>query len=217
MNATIGIVEDQHLILKSLEMLINSFSHFDVVLSATNGIDLFEKLEQHFPVPDILLIDVVMPLMDGAEVAVQLKKNFPAIKLVALSGIDDSMSVVKMIKSGCCAYLLKSISLDGLEQALEEIWAKGYYNSRITDMGYQESNLKLMDLKENEMEFLKLACTDLTYHEIASNMCLSVKTIDGYRAALFEKFKVRNRIGLILKVLRHNLIAFPKAKHPSDV
>ncbi|HWV74076.1 MAG TPA: response regulator transcription factor [Pseudosphingobacterium sp.] len=217
MNATIGIVEDQHLILKSLEMLINSFSHFDVVLSATNGIDLFEKLEQHFPVPDILLIDVVMPLMDGAEVAVQLKKNFPAIKLVALSGIDDSMSVVKMIKSGCCAYLLKSISLDDLEQALEEIWAKGYYNSRITDMGYQESNMKLMDLKENEMEFLKLACTDLTYHEIASNMCLSVKTIDGYRAALFEKFKVRNRIGLILKVLRHNLIAFPKAKHPSDV
>lgn len=217
MNATIGIVEDQHLILKSLEMLINSFSHFDVVLSARNGIDLFEKLEQHFPVPDILLIDVVMPLMDGAEVAVQLKKNFPAIKLVALSGMDDAMSVVKMIKSGCCAYLLKSISLDDLEQALEEIWAKGYYNSRITDMGYQESNMKLMDLKENEMEFLKLACTDLTYHEIASNMCLSVKTIDGYRAALFEKFKVRNRIGLILKVLRHNLIAFPKAKHPSDV
>ena len=217
MNATIGIVEDQHLILKSLEMLINSFSHFDVVLSATNGIDLFEKLEQHFPVPDILLIDVVMPLMDGAEVAVQLKKNFPAIKLVAHSGIDDSMSVVKMIKSGCCAYLLKSISLDDLEQALEEVWAKGYYNSRITDMGYQESNMKLLDLKENEMEFLKLACTDLTYHEIASNMCLSVKTIDGYRAALFEKFKVRNRIGLILKVLRHNLIAFPKVKHPSDV
>lgn len=214
MNATIGIVEDQHLILKSLEMLINSFSHFDVVLSATNGVDLFEKLERHILVPDILLIDVVMPLMDGAEVAVQLKKNFPAIKLVALSGIDDSMSVVKMIKSGCCAYLLKSISLDDLEQALEEVWAKGYYNSRITDMGYQQSNLKLMDLKENEMEFLKLACTDLTYHEIASNMCLSVKTIDGYRAALFEKFKVRNRIGLILKVLRYNLIAFPKAKHP---
>lgn len=217
MNATVGIVEDQHLILKSLEMLINSFSHFDVVLSATNGVDLFEKLERRFPIPDILLIDVVMPLMDGAEVAVQLKKNFPAIKLVALSGIDDSMSVIKMVKSGCCAYLLKSMNLDDLEHALEEIWAKGYYNSHVTDMRYQESNLKLMDLKENEMEFLKLACTDLTYHEIASNMCLSVKTIDGYRAALFEKFKVRNRIGLILKVLRHNLIAFPKANTPSDV
>jgi DNA-binding NarL/FixJ family response regulator len=207
MNATVGIVDDQHLILKSLEMLINSFSHFDVVLSATNGVDLFEKLERPFAVPDILLIDVVMPLMDGAEIAVRLKKNFPAIKLVALSGMDDSMSVVKMIKSGCCAYLLKSMDLDDLEQALEEIWTKGFYNSRITDIAYQESNLKLMDLKENEIEFLKLACTDLTYYEIASNMCLSVKTIDGYRAALFDKFRVRNRIGLILKVLRYNLIA----------
>lgn len=214
MNATVGIVEDQHLILKSLEMLINSFSHFDVVLSATNGVDLFEKLERSFPIPDILLIDVVMPLMDGAEIAAQLKKNFPAIKLVALSGMDDSMSVVKMVKSGCCAYLLKSMNLDDLERALEEIWAKGYYNSHVTDMRYQESNLKLMDLKENEIEFLKLACTDLTYHEIASNMCLSVKTIDGYRAALFDKFEVRNRIGLILKVLRYNLIAFPRAEHP---
>ncbi|MFC6100038.1 response regulator transcription factor [Olivibacter domesticus] len=212
MNATIGIVEDQQLILKSLEMLVNSFSHFDVVLSATNGLDLFEKLDQHFSIPDILLIDVRMPLMDGVEVAVKLKKNYPAIKVVALSGLDDSMSVVKMIKSGCCAYLLKSMNLDDLEFALEEIWAKGYYNSRITDMGYQETNLKLMDLKENEMEFLKLACTDLTYHEIASIMCLSIKTIDGYRATLFDKFQVRNRIGLILEVLRHNLIAFPQAK-----
>lgn len=214
MNATIGIVEDQQLILKSLEMLVNSFPHFDVVLSATNGLELFEKLERHFSIPDILLIDVRMPLMDGVEVAVQLKKYYPAIKVVALSGLDDSMSVVKMIKSGCCAYLLKSMNLGDLELALEEIWAKGYYNSRITDMGYQEPNLKLMDLKENEMEFLKLACTDLTYHEIASNMCLSIKTIDGYRATLFDKFKVRNRIGLILEVLRHNLIAFPKVKHP---
>lgn len=216
MNATVGIVEDQHLILKSLEMLINSFSHFDVVLSATDGVDLFEKLERRFPIPDILLIDVVMPLMDGAEIAVQLKRNFPGIKLVALSGMDDSMSVIKMVKSGCCAYLLKSMNLDDLEQALEEIWAKGYYNSHVTDMRYQESNLKLMDLKENEMEFLKLACTDLTYHEIASSMCLSVKTIDGYRAALFDKFRVRNRIGLILKVLRHNLIAFPKVNTPPN-
>jgi len=208
MQVTIGIVEDHKLILKSLEMLVGSFAHFKVVLSAESGRELFDKLEQHCTIPDILLVDVLMPDMEGDEIAVRIRKTYPAIKVVALSGLDDSFSVTKMIKAGCCAYLQKNMNLDDLELALGEIWKKGYYNSYLTNMAYQERNLKLIDLKEREIEFLKLACTDLTYHEIADNMCLSIKTIDGYRAALFNKFQVKNRIGLVLEVFKHNLIKF---------
>lgn len=208
MQITVGIVEDHKLVLKSLEMIINSFPHLDVVLSAESGGTLFSQLEQSDNVPDILLLDVVLPDMNGYEIALRLRKNYPAVKIAALSALDDSMNVVKMIKAGCCTYLHKNMDLEEFGVALKEIWQTGYYNSFLTNMCFQESNLQRIELREREIEFLKLVCTDLTYYEIADYMCLSIKTIDGYRAALFDKFKVRNRIGLVLEVFRHNLIAF---------
>ncbi|MGK9125872.1 response regulator transcription factor [Olivibacter sp. SA151] len=207
MKATIGIVEDHTLVLKSLEIIINSFSCFEVTLLADSGSSLFEQIDKGESVPDILLIDVLMPEMNGDEVAVRVKKKYANVKLVAISGFDDSASVMKMIRAGCCAYLQKNIELEELEGALQEIWMKGYYNNYLTNMGFQASNTDWMDLRDRELEFLRLACSDLNYHEIADCMCLSIKTIDGYRACLFAKFGVKSRVGLVLEALKHNLIS----------
>jgi|SRR5690606_29128644 len=208
MKRTIGIVDDQQLFLRSVGMYVNSFPGFEVTLYAVNGTDLFAKLKRQ-PPPDILLIDVNMPQMDGPETAAKVRaEGYPKTKMVALSMMEDSRNVIKMIKAGCCAYLLKNMNPNDLELALLEIMNYGYYNSYVTNLCYREQNNRnIVDLKDREMEFLNLACSDLTYQQIAAKMFLSIKTIDGYRASLFEKFQVKSRVGLVLEAIRQDLIS----------
>lgn len=208
MKGTIGIVDDQQLFLKTVGMFVNTFPDFEVILYASNGPDLLRKLKTQNPLPDILLIDVNMPEMEGAEIVSTIKKTYPSIKMAALSMMEDSQNVIRMIKAGCCAYLLKNMNPNELELALKEILLRGFYNTYVTNMCYQEMfNKESIDLKDREREFLELACSDLTYQQIASKMFLSIKTIDGYRAALFEKFQVKSRVGLVLEAIRQNVIS----------
>src|SRR5580692_4944277 len=109
MKITIGIVDDHQLFLKSLSLLISSFPDFSIVIEALNGKDLIEKLEAKEIIPDILLIDVNMPVMDGLTTVKYLTEHYPVIKTVALSMKDDDATIIGMIKAGCCAYLLKDI------------------------------------------------------------------------------------------------------------
>ncbi|MEH6307459.1 response regulator transcription factor [Olivibacter sp. CPCC 100613] len=205
MKATIGIVDDHALVLESLIMLINNLADFQVTMHATDGHDLLNKLRRQESYPDILLIDVLMPSMSGAELTSKIKFDYPDIKLVALSVLSDSISVLQMIRAGCCAYLTKNMNVLELNLALTEIWAKGYYNSFLTEKSVENIAFQI-ELTDREKEFLYLACSDLNYHEIAKRMFLSIKTIDGYRASLFAKFKVKSRTGLVLQAIRHKFV-----------
>ena len=211
MKINIGIVDDHQLFLTSLKVLIESFPTFSIVLEALNGEALLKKLEFAPVLPDILLLDVNMPVMDGANTAIVISSKYPEIKMVALSMKDDDVSVIKMIKAGCCAYLLKDISSDELEKALMEVHTKGYYNADISNINYRRLILKTKEeeivFTERERAFLKLACSDFTYKQIAMQMHLSERTIDGYREALFQKLNVQSRTGMALEALRRNLVS----------
>ena len=123
----------------------------------------------------------------------------------------DDISVINMIKAGCCAYLLKDIHPDELEKALTEVYTKGYYNADVSNINYRRLILKTKEdtvhFTEREKTFLKLACSDLTYKQISAEMHLSERTIDGYREALFEKLNVQSRVGMVLEALRRNLVS----------
>lgn len=205
MKATIGIVDDHVLVLESLIMLINNLADFQVTMHATDGYDLLNKLKRQESYPDILLIDVLMPSMSGAELAGKIRLAYPDIKLVALSVLNDSISVLQMIRAGCCAYLSKNVHILELNLALTEVWKKGYYNSYLTEKSVEDNAFQI-DLTDREKEFLYLACSDLNYHEIAKHMFLSIKTVDGYRARLFTKFKVKSRTGLVLQAIKHKYV-----------
>ena len=211
MKINIGLVDDHQLFLASLKVLIESFPTFSIVLEALNGEALLKKLEFVTVLPDILLLDVNMPVMDGANTAIVISSKYPEIKMVALSMKDDDVSVIKMIKAGCCAYLLKDISSDELEKALMEVYNKGYYNADISNINYRRLILKTKEeeivFTERERAFLKLACSDLTYKQIAMQMHLSERTIDGYRESLFQKLNVQSRTGMALEALRRNLVS----------
>jgi len=202
------IVDDHSLFSGSLEKLINTFSGFHVMYHAKNGKDLQDLFDANEMRPDILLLDINMPVMNGYETALWLNANHPDIKVLALSMEDDESAILKMLYNGAKGYLLKDIHPDMLKDALNELIVKGYYHSDKVAAALLESlkpkaKKKLPPFKDNEIRFMQLACSELTYKEIAAQMNLSPKTIDGYRQELFNRLHIKNRVGLVIYALRN--------------
>jgi DNA-binding NarL/FixJ family response regulator len=202
----IGLVDDHQLFSKSLSLLLSTFENFEVVIDAVNGKDLQVKMAVAPIVPNIMLIDVSMPIMDGEQTTAWLHLAYPNIRLVALSMNDDEATIIKMLKAGCSAYLFKDIHPNELEHALEEVHRVGYYNPAINFQKLIDNKEPISFLNERETEFLKLACSELTYKEVARKMKVSERSIDGYRETLFEKLNVQSRTGMALEAIRRGLV-----------
>jgi len=209
MKIRIGIVDDHQLFLRSLSLMLDDFEKYEVVVTAVNGQELQRKMKQLTDLPEIMLVDINMPVMDGVETATWLSDTYPSMKLIALSMNDADRFIVSMVKAGCCAYLLKDTHPNDFEKALAEIYERGYYNSDVSNvnyrrlMNYERSSVKL---SAREQVFLQYACSDKTYKEIASLMFLSERTIDGYRESLFQKLNVQSRVGMALEAIRKGLV-----------
>ena len=128
---------------------------------------------------------------------------------MALSQNDGDKTIIGMIKAGCCAYLLKDTHPNELEKALDEIYTKGYYNADVSNINYRrllQFEKDSLNITEKEKIFLKFVCSDMTYKQIAFEMGLSERTVDGYRESLFHKLKVQSRVGLALEAIRRELV-----------
>jgi len=206
----IVIVDDHVLFAGSLEALIQSFPGFEVLFHAKNGVALQQQLTLSKELPDIILLDINMPVMNGFETMEWLAETHPNIKVLALSMEDDENTILSMLRKGANGYLLKDIHPERLKVALNEVISKGYYHSdkvaeTLLHSLQAKKEAKDQVLKENEMRFIQLACTEKTYKEIAQDMNLSPKTIDGYRNDLFRNLNVKNRVGLVIYALKNNL------------
>lgn len=211
MKIKIGLIDDHTLFLKSLSSLIATMEEIEVVLEAINGEELIKKINGTAFLPDILLIDVDMPVMNGVQTAAWVRAHFPQVHMVALSMKDEDKAIIHMIQAGCCAYLLKDIHPFELERALKEIQEKGFYNSDVKQRNYARliSGAKekiTLQLTENELQFLQLACSDLTYKQIADKMHKAERTVDGYRERLFDKLQVQSRVGMVLEAIHQKLV-----------
>src|SRR5687767_1753741 len=214
-NATLVLVDDHVLLRNGLAALINSFSNFSVLFEADHGIDFMNKLKPD-QLPDIVLLDIHMPEMDGYETAAWIKQNHPQIKVLALSMYDNESAIIRMFKAGARGYILKDSDPYELETALNALVTKGYYYTEmvtgrlihsINAMDDEDSPVKsLIQLNEREINFLKLVCSELTYKEIADQMVLSPRTIDGYRDALFERLNVKTRVGLVMYAISSGIV-----------
>ncbi|PSL43882.1 LuxR family two component transcriptional regulator [Chitinophaga niastensis] len=210
MNINIGIADDHQLFLKSLSLLISSFSGFNIVVEAMNGKEMLDKLANLPSLPDVLLLDVNMPVMDGAKTAAAVFKLYPGVKMAALSMKDNDATIIEMLKAGCCAYLLKDIHPTELEKSLRDIHTTGQYHNDAANVNYRRLILQSeqkQTLTDREQEFLSLACSDLTYKAIAVKMNVTERTVDGYREILFNKLNVQSRTGMVLEALRRQLVS----------
>ncbi len=208
---SIAVVDDHHLFRSGLINLIHSFGpKFEITSESANGKEFISKLNDQKP--DIVLMDLHMPVMDGFETSSYLKANFPEIKVLVLTMMEEESTMIKMLKLGIKGFLSKDVEPAELKNALETIASKGFYYTdyvtgkllnAITDT---HSNAAHEQLNEREKKFLELACSEYTYKEIADIMCLSIKTIDGYRNNLFEKLNAKSRVGLVLCAIKNKLV-----------
>jgi DNA-binding NarL/FixJ family response regulator len=211
----IAIVDDHTMFRKGLASLINFFPDYKVLFDASNGKDFIAQLRPKH-LPDIVLLDITMPEMDGYATAEWIRVNYPEINILALSTMDAETVIVKMIRHGARGYVLKDAEPAELRKAFDGVLTSGfYYNDIITRKVLKSVSLiadeksginTFIRLTEREIEFLKKVCSEKTYQQIAGEMFLSVRTIDGYRDALFEKLNVTSRVGLVLYAIRNGIV-----------
>lgn len=164
---------------------------------------------------DIVLMDINMPVMNGFEATAKLREISPDTGVIALSMLDDDFSLMRMIRSGAKSYVLKGASADELEKAIIGVSSEGYYYSgfvsnrlirNLASPGEENHEMNSDFLNDRELDFLKYACSELTYKEIADKMCVSHRSVDGYRDSLFQKFGVKTRVGLCLFVIKNKIV-----------
>lgn len=212
MDYSIVIADDHLLIAKALTSIIEGFEHYHVLYEVEHGKALIDKLKQTKNIPDIVLLDINMPVMDGVETAKWLKQNHPEILILALSMQDDEQVLIKMIKSGASGYLLKNVHPAELEKALDTIISKGFYypdwatNKLLHNIKDDDNSNISIKLSDREKEFLNYAATELTYKEIAEKMYCSPRTVESYRDALFEKLNLKTRVGLVVYAMKNRII-----------
>lgn len=215
MEALKVVLADDHVLLRNgLAGLVTNLG-YTVLFECSNGKELINKLDKD-NLPDIVLMDINMPEMDGYETATWLRNNYPLVPVLALSMYDDENAIIRMLKNGAKGYITKDTDPLELKRAIQDVITKGIHYSemvtgRLLHSIYQMDEAEtggnqLLDLNEREIEFLKLASTEMTYKEIASQMSLSPRTIDGYRDGLFEKLSIKNRVGLVLFAIRHGIV-----------
>lgn len=213
MKYTIAIVDDHQLIAKAITSLINRMDDYEVIYEAENGQELIRHFNLNM-IPDIILLDVNMPKMDGYETSLWVKNNYPEVKILVLTMNDNEAAIVKMLRNGARGYILKDCKPSELKQALDAIVKKGfYYTEYITDKLIKSLNpdhiidpVQALGLNERELKFIQLACSELTYAEIADEMCVSPRTVDGYRESLFQKLNVKSRVSLALQAIRLGIV-----------
>lgn len=213
MKYKVAIADDHLLIAKAISGIVEGFKDFEVLYEVENGKALQDKCQVNKNIPDIVLLDISMPVMDGFATAAWLKETHPEVLIMALSVQDDDESLIKMIKAGARGYLHKNVHPAELEKALETLVSKGMYypewaTSRVfLKLAGDDNNNAMKDISitEREKEFLQYACTELTYKEIGEKMFCSPRTVESYRDSLFEKLNIKTRVALALYAVKAGL------------
>ncbi|MEI8098758.1 MAG: response regulator transcription factor [Sediminibacterium sp.] len=212
----IALVDDHLLFRKGLATIINSFSDYQIIIEASSGKE-FTTLISPSNMPAIVILDVTMPDMNGYETANWIHQQYPEIKILALSMLDDEKAIIKMLKNGAKGYILKDSDPRDLKEALDQLMQKGVYLNElmcthlidnINNHLHEDAQgfyRKKIALNDREIDFLQRACSDMSYKQIADDMYLSPRTIDGYRDALFQKLRVSSRIGLVLYAIKNDI------------
>jgi len=210
----LGIVDDHKIFRNGLKATLEDCEDFDLVLEASNGKELMGLLTTQ--TPDVLLMDIKMPEMDGIQTASVVHQHYKNIKILALSMFNEDKYIVDMMKAGASGYLLKNAEPEEIIEAVSTVHNKGFYfNEHLSItlikqlMGNDHSESLTQnkaDLNEREIEVLKLVCQECSNQEIADKIFLSVRTVEGYRARLFEKTGSKNLVGLVIYAIKRGII-----------
>lgn len=207
----LAIVDDHKMFTEALAESLSQVEGIQILFKAYNGKEFLKLCNSADTLPDVVLLDINMPFLDGYKTAEELREKFPAIRLLALSMNNSEESILKMLKAGARGYILKDSSHQELQRAILNVMEHGYFHSDLVagallNLAQGKTHAKEWVLSQRESQFLSWACTELTYKEIADKMCVAERTVDGYREALFVKFNVKSRTSLAVFAIRHGLV-----------
>ncbi len=221
MRIKIALVDDHQLVRSGIKKIIDDFANYYVVLEGNNGNDFLKKLSAAPIKPNIVLMDLSMPIMNGIETTQYLTKHYPEIKTIALSVHDDIKSINAMIKAGARAYLAKDSSPELLEETINTVFKVGYYYDRFlvknfVKKDWQENEVDekfhlhepknknlLVQLSAREIQLLQLLCSEFTMKEIAEKMGIAYNTANSYRDNVASKIGITNRIGMVMYAINN--------------
>ncbi|MEM6722331.1 MAG: response regulator transcription factor [Bacteroidota bacterium] len=223
-HISIAIADDEALFRKGMSMLLNAYENLQVVLEAENGEDLLEKLVTSIQFPDILLLDLKMPKMNGIEAAKRIQKKYPKLRIIVISTHFSRAFIINMIELSAVAYLPKNSQPEEVVETIEEVYKKGFhYNDEVMAIIRENIISKKkpkaqfsVQLTNREKEVLKLICEQYTAPEIAKKLFISARTVDGHRNNLLAKLNCRNVAGLVVYVLQNQLIDLPLLRNDED-
>ncbi len=209
------LVDDHKLFREGLRFVISQLDDFEVISEAGDGkefLDILEKIK-----PDLVLMDISMPQLDGIEATRIAVEKFPELKVVALSMFGDEEYYYKMIQVGVKGFILKESGKEELEKAMREVIAgENYFSQKLLhdiivnlDKPRGETLRSVgtnVKLTKRENEILKLICSGLSNAEIADRLCLSLRTVEGHKSNLISKTGVKNSISLVMYAIKNNIV-----------
>ena len=211
----VALVDDHEITRRGIKSILELNPDIKVILEASNGKQLLDEIE-HNPTPDIAILDINMPEMNGIQTIRHLRRKYESIKIIVFSLIYEEDSVINMINSGACGYISKSSDPDALLIAVLTVHEKGFYLGDLVKREYfrKKNDPKIKTgfhgtqyLTPKELEFIKLSATNLSYKEIAGVLEISPKTLENYRDSLFAKLDIKNRAALVLYGFKNGLIS----------
>ena len=209
-NINVAYADNHTAVRKGIVTFIEKFGGITVDIEADHGKDLIKQLEKASKQPDIVMLDIHMPYMDGFETVTALKEKWTDIKILVLTAYETEVYLIQMINMGVNGYLLKSCHPQTIKIALESIHDYSFYYTDATEEHFfkkvQRGEIKIPHFTDRELEYLKFCPTDLNYNQIAVKMGTTVKAIDGYTARLCEKLHVKGRIGLAMCAIHFGFV-----------
>ena len=208
-------MSDDHILLRNaLAALINNSGLCKVIHETSNGRELIQKIKDEQP-PDVVILDLNMPEMDGYQTSVYLQENHPEIRVLMLTMYDSELVLIRLLKAGVKGFMKKDIHPSELLNAIQSVHENGFYYSAQTSSKlaglFRDSDknpiLSRVLLSETEIEFQKLACSELTYKEIASAMHMNPRAIDGIRDTLFTRLEIKSRVGLAMYAIKQGIVS----------
>jgi len=210
----IAIADDYKIFREGLKVGLSSDENLQVMMEADNGEDLLKYLEASLP--DVIIMDLKMPLMDGMEATKIVRKKYPAVKVLVVSMYEDDKFIIHLMEIGANGYLLKNAEPDEIRRSIYAVHENGYYfndlvNKALLKKLVLKNNLKPsfnqnIDLTEREQEVLKLICEEKTAAEIGKQIFLSPRSVEGIRQRLIEKVGVRNTAGLVMFAVKNGIV-----------
>lgn len=209
----IAVVDDHALFRTGIISLLEEFDDLTVTLEAENGQEFCNLIEQKKP--DVVLLDIEMPVMDGIKTTEFLHKNYPDIKIVILTSYNEEALVVYLIEKGAHGFLLKNNEIETVVDSIHAVMETGYFfNDKVSKLMVKKllnnekinPHFKRIDLSDREIEIVKLICQEMTNKEIADHLCISNRTVDWHRDNILKKTKAKNAIGIVMYAVKHKLL-----------